>query len=63
MGFYLQGKESWECGAPLLLLGEVSLFSVAQPASPQHCSVQGNVLEVVEVKTGKEPDPKGSNRA
>jgi hypothetical protein len=39
------------------------LFSGAQLASPCNCSMQENVLEVVEVKTGEEPEPKGSNRA
>jgi hypothetical protein len=42
---------------------DLPLFPGAQPASPQHCSVEGNVLEAVEVKTSEEPSPKGSNRA
>jgi hypothetical protein len=37
------------------------LFLGAQPASPQHCSVQGKVPEAVEVKTRKKPDPRVLN--
>jgi hypothetical protein len=62
-GLLFIGKETWECGAPPLLLREDSLFSRAQSTFPWHCSMQGNVLEAVEVKTGQEPDPRGSNRA
>jgi hypothetical protein len=51
MGFYLQGKETWESGGPPPLSRGTTYL-------PTHCSVKGKELEAVEVKTGQEPDPK-----
>jgi hypothetical protein len=56
MGFYLQGRRHER-------VEDLPLFPGTQLASPRHYSLQGNVLEVVEVKTGQEPDPKTLNRS